>query len=715
MIDDFIVQAPEDNTTAEKQKAVYIKTMTIQGESDALLFTIYVDRIFSGPTSDMAQFKYGWLFDPDSTKEISAGDVFDSFEVREATSNNIRLTNEKIVSLAKNTESILLGKISLRIADNDTLRFYPKVDYVIEGSHTTGPVHNINKGTNYTTIQTAIDNASSGDEIHVDSGTYYENVDVNKQLILHGIDNGNGMPVVDANGNGSAITLSASGTTLDSFIATRSEDIWPNAGIKATSNNNTLINNYASNNNIGIDLSSSSNNTIYNNHLNNTNNFAFSNAGSNTWNTTRATGTNIIGGPYIGGNFWANPGGTGFSQTCSDANSDGICDSPYTFESNNIDYLPLAMLVAQPGGAPAIISFSPLTSTVTNNAGESIIFSITVNQTVNVSWTINETEVIKEANVTTSSYTNTNTSPDTWIVNATATNANGIVSQKWTWVVNPISSGTGSISGMKFNDLNNNSIKDTGETGLAGWTIVLTGGGTATMTTNANGSYTFSNLAQGNYTVAEVLKPDWKQTLPANGTYNITIAGEENLTGMDFGNNLPVTPPVNVTKAVRIIEKESLIPGGSTNITVDISSNISQALSLHEITPAGWNLIRISDDADAFKNSTSESIWFNVSPGINKTVIYRLTAPDNTSIGTYHINGTISSASGVIAVVQGDNTITLDIKAFYRRLGNDTNKVETMDVLTAAEDWRNNKAPAGFEHAITTQEFLSLIDEWMRN
>jgi hypothetical protein len=367
-------------------------------------------------------------------------------------------------------------------------------------------------------------------------------------------------------------------------------------------------------------------------------------------------------------------------------------------------------------GKPNITSFSPTTPTVIDVVGgPTRTFSITVNQAVNVSWQINEAEVTNETGVTTSSYPISSAIQGTRNVTAVAQNDNGSAMQKWTWVVNPISSGTGSISGMKFDDLNNNSIKDSGETALAGWTIVLTGGTTATMTTDANGSYTFSNLAQGNYTVAEVLKPDWKQTLPANGTYNVTIAGGENLTGMDFGNNLPVTPPVNGTIAVRMIEKGSLLLGESTNITVDISSNMSQALALHEIIPAGWNLTRISDDADAFKNSTSESIWFNVSPGINKTVIYRLTAPDNASIGTYHINGTISSASGVIAVVQGDNTITLDIKAFYRRLGSDTNIVETTDVLTAAEDWRNNKAPAGFENAITTQEFLSLIDEWMRN
>jgi hypothetical protein len=44
------------------------------------------------------------------------------------------------------------------------------------------------------------------------------------------------------------------------------------------------------------------------------------------------------------GNVWANPSGTGFSQTCTDADKDGICDAQYTLDSNNIDYLPLALV-----------------------------------------------------------------------------------------------------------------------------------------------------------------------------------------------------------------------------------------------------------------------------------------------------------------------------------------------------------------------------------
>lgn len=90
---------------------VYFKTQTILGESDSVLFAVYVG-----------------FMDKDSAREIQAGDLFETFIVRDANNNYVRLTNQNPISLAKNTESLILGKIFFKIADNDTLRFYPKVD-----------------------------------------------------------------------------------------------------------------------------------------------------------------------------------------------------------------------------------------------------------------------------------------------------------------------------------------------------------------------------------------------------------------------------------------------------------------------------------------------------------------------------------------------------------------------------------------------------------
>ncbi|MCZ7402396.1 MAG: right-handed parallel beta-helix repeat-containing protein [Candidatus Methanoperedens sp.] len=391
----------------------------------------------------------------------------------------------------------------------------------------------------YSSIQGAINAANGSDTVQVQNGTYFESVNVNKQLTLRGI----GMPVVDAMGNGNAITLSADGIIIEGFTATGGGSFYPEAGIRVNSNNNTLIGNHAnsngyngitldyssngntlngnnasnnlngiylysssnntlssnnansnpwdgiylgsssnntlsgntansnnngiylysssnntlgsnnansnsygiylysssdntllnntmtansfnfgldgwsdsdfnnqidysntvdgkpiyyvknaintvydsstnagtfycikcvnvtlknldlkaniwgvvfwnttnsniqninaSNNDGGIYLYSSSNNNIYNNIFNNTNNIGISNSIS-TWNTTKTPGNNIIGGSFLGGNVWANPGGAGFSQTCADADNDGICDSPYVLDASNIDYLTLA-------------------------------------------------------------------------------------------------------------------------------------------------------------------------------------------------------------------------------------------------------------------------------------------------------------------------------------------------------------------------------------
>ena len=70
IVDEVICQAPQSSELADKQKAVYSKTKTILGEKYALLFTIYVDDILPGATSDMVNFKYVWLIDENTAKEI---------------------------------------------------------------------------------------------------------------------------------------------------------------------------------------------------------------------------------------------------------------------------------------------------------------------------------------------------------------------------------------------------------------------------------------------------------------------------------------------------------------------------------------------------------------------------------------------------------------------------------------------------------------------
>jgi parallel beta-helix repeat protein len=124
-------------------------------------------------------------------------------------------------------------------------------------------------GCNYISIQAAINAADPGDTIEVHSGTYYEHVNVNKQLILKGVGTGSGKPVVDSGGNDSVITLSANGITFEGFTVTNSGNLYGGVGIKVTSNNNTITGNTASNNGYSICLNDSCNNTISGNNASN--------------------------------------------------------------------------------------------------------------------------------------------------------------------------------------------------------------------------------------------------------------------------------------------------------------------------------------------------------------------------------------------------------------------------------------------------------------
>lgn len=83
----------------------------------------------------------------------------------------------------------------------------------------------------YPTIQEAVDAADDGETIVVESGTYDERLNVTTPVTIAGI----GMPVVNAGGSGSAITVTADGVHLSGIAATGASQVFEpgayNAGI----------------------------------------------------------------------------------------------------------------------------------------------------------------------------------------------------------------------------------------------------------------------------------------------------------------------------------------------------------------------------------------------------------------------------------------------------------------------------------------------------
>jgi hypothetical protein len=114
---------------------------------------------------------------------------------------------------------------------------------------------------------------------------------------------------------------------------------------------------------------------------------------------------------------------------------------------------------------------------------------------------------------------------------------------------------TGTIAGAKFNDLNNNAVRDAGEPGLAGVTITRTPsvndpvGANLSVVTDAQGNFTFAAVPFGSFTISETVPAGFVQTFPgAPGTISANVNfGQRDVTGLLFGNRA-VAPTVSGVK-----------------------------------------------------------------------------------------------------------------------------------------------------------------------
>jgi len=118
----------------------------------------------------------------------------------------------------------------------------------------------------YASIQDAINNANSGDIIKVNPCVYYENVVVNKSISLIGTHRNT--TIIDGGGYGTVVNVTANNVNISGFTIKNSSYL---AGIKLSSDHNTLTDNNVINNDRGIKLWNSNNNTLVKNNISNNN------------------------------------------------------------------------------------------------------------------------------------------------------------------------------------------------------------------------------------------------------------------------------------------------------------------------------------------------------------------------------------------------------------------------------------------------------------
>jgi len=122
------------------------------------------------------------------------------------------------------------------------------------------PVHNLNTGLSYATIQEAIDapETLNGHTILVEAGTYYENVVVSKSISLIGQDRV--FTIIDGNLHApiAVIRITAGSVNFTGFTVRNGVLNWDSAGIEVDSDNCFVSDNILTNNTFGIHLKEAS-------------------------------------------------------------------------------------------------------------------------------------------------------------------------------------------------------------------------------------------------------------------------------------------------------------------------------------------------------------------------------------------------------------------------------------------------------------------------
>ncbi|REL28146.1 tandem-95 repeat protein [Thalassotalea euphylliae] len=152
----------------------------------------------------------------------------------------------------------------------------------------------------------------------------------------------------------------------------------------------------------------------------------------------------------------------------------------------------------------------------------------------------------------------------------------------------------GSISGVVFSDANGNGVQDSGEAGLSGATVSISGADTGSTKTDGAGNYTFTNLTGGSETLSASYNSDYfninenphKLTLTDKAVYNFAL--QENIAPV-ANNDVATVVEDSANNEIDALNNDTDANGDTLTITLASASNGRAAIVNNKIsyTPNG--------------------------------------------------------------------------------------------------------------------------------
>jgi S-layer protein (TIGR01567 family) len=261
--------------------------------------------------------------------------------------------------------------------------------------------------------------------------------------------------------------------------------------------------------------------------------------------------------------------------------------------------------------SPSITAYEPSTGTVNSNNGTLQKFNITVDQAANVSWKIDGVEYqnLSVNAGTKSEYSNStasNAGPGTYIVTATAINANGSSSPRsWTW--NVITPTLGQVTALNATERSTTSIKWTWTNPGAPFNHTIVKINDIFITNTSASSYNHTSLNNGTmYTIS-------LQTVDTSGNIHPTPVENQAFTyNTVTGSGVSVAPHSNVLVIFSQVDTEG-------NTTANLYSTLQSGENPHTFSKIG-NYYYLATSAGHTGNITVELKYTNPG-GVNESTI----------------------------------------------------------------------------------------------
>jgi len=154
VVDDKVISPSKTNATMA-DKTYYYKKDPVGDAKKVVLIAIHFKNAFRGADQDLASIDGEWQLS-DTPVSVKADTSYDKMTIRtvDATAMTITMDNkDNAVTLSKNKDIILMPGVSIKTADNDTLRYYVYTTQTIAGAvaaNVTAPAANVTKPANVT-------------------------------------------------------------------------------------------------------------------------------------------------------------------------------------------------------------------------------------------------------------------------------------------------------------------------------------------------------------------------------------------------------------------------------------------------------------------------------------------------------------------------------------------------------------------------------------